>query len=272
MVTGLAAPADESNLAWRALEAVRAAAPRRGPGGPGAGQADPDGRRPGRGQRRCRRDPGSRPRPASACPPPSGRPWPRPSAPTCPSAWPAGPPGWRGTASGSPRCRRWPASGWRWWCRPSRSPPGPPTPAGTLWKGPQGPAVEGRDLPPQLRPYEPLVQRPGARGPLAGAGPGGLGGRPAAALGAGGADVGERPCPCSPSSPPPPRPRAPPPSPAPGGPGPAARCRRAGRCPPVHCPDPLMGGGVIGSTRGFGPRRMGSSPIPPAQIDHGRST
>ena len=186
VVTGLPAPADESNLAWRALEAVRAAATRRGPvalalekhiplaAGLGGGSADAAAAL------------------VLACGPlrparrPSDRPSPRAWAPTCPSAslggtaWMEGH-GERLTASAA--AGRLLAGGGgaslRGLHRGRLRPLGRPGRA----RGPGG--AGAGTCPPQLRPYEPLVNDlvPAARSLVAG--PGGLGGRPAAGAGAG---------------------------------------------------------------------------------------
>jgi 4-diphosphocytidyl-2-C-methyl-D-erythritol kinase len=155
VVTGLPAPADEANLAWRALEAVRAAAPRRaavalalekripisaGLGGGSADAAATLALAAGRfGLSAAER--------AALAP---------------------------GLGADVPFCL---AGGTAWMEGHGERVTSLPPPAGfwlavvvppfeistgaayALWdalEGPEGPAVEGRDLPPQLRPYEPL--------------------------------------------------------------------------------------------------------------------
>ncbi len=156
VVTGLAAPADESNLARRALEAVRAAAPHRGPvalalekhiplaAGLGGGSADAAATLVLAAAR------GGLPAAARAALAP-GLGGDVPFCLTGGTAWMEG--------YGERLTPLAPLTGF--WLAVVVPPFTVSTGAAyARWdalEGPEGPVVEGRDLPPPLRPYEPLT-------------------------------------------------------------------------------------------------------------------
>ena len=155
VVTGLPAPADESNLAWRALEAVRAAVPRRAPvalaldkripiaAGLGGGSADAAATL-ALGSDRFGLPAAER----AALAPGLGA-----DVPFCLAGGTARMEGYGERVTSLP-----PLAGF--WLAVVVPPFAISTGAAyARWdalEGPQGPAVEGRDLPPQLRAYEPL--------------------------------------------------------------------------------------------------------------------